>query len=381
MAGFGAAGSLRTLMSDLLDLVDEHTAYFKGHLESLPAQERRVYLALLALWKPATAREVAEQARMEASKCSAQLGRLIGRGVVEEAGGTSRRKQYYVSERLYNIYYLLRRSRGADSLVGGLVEFMDAYYSPAELTGMVDEMAGEVGTVDSQTRLIYQVALERLRRLPVLAWHFFRQHPGSIPDEDKELTQEAAALLHRGGASFDRGDSTAALEALNDLVSRFGRVEVPTVRDSIAKALVNRGVILARLERHQAAIRAFEQAAEEFGSTRSPEIEVVLATAMVGRSVSLEALGRTGDAIAALEGLEKRFESARSLSVEEAVATGMFNRGNMLGKMGRTDEELEAYDALLGRFGANESALVLGPVADGQVSKAISLFNLVSCHT
>ena len=49
---FAAARSFRTLLADLLDLVDEHTAYFKGHLESLAAQERRVYLALAELWKP-----------------------------------------------------------------------------------------------------------------------------------------------------------------------------------------------------------------------------------------------------------------------------------------------------------------------------------------
>ena len=122
VARFGAARSFRTLLSDLLDLVDEHTAYFKSHVESLPAQERRVYLALAELWKPAIAREVADRARMETSKCSAQLRRLMGRGVVSDAGGTNRRKQYYVSERLYNIYYLLRRSRGMDSLVRGAGE-------------------------------------------------------------------------------------------------------------------------------------------------------------------------------------------------------------------------------------------------------------------
>ena len=72
---------------------------------------------------------------METSKCSAQLRRLVGRGVVSDEGGTHRRKQYYVSERLYNIYYLLRRSRGTDSLVGALVRFMDAYYSRGGIGG------------------------------------------------------------------------------------------------------------------------------------------------------------------------------------------------------------------------------------------------------
>ena len=52
IARFGADHSFRDLMENLLDLVDEHTEYFKSHLESLPAQERRVYLALARLWKP-----------------------------------------------------------------------------------------------------------------------------------------------------------------------------------------------------------------------------------------------------------------------------------------------------------------------------------------
>ena len=56
--------------------------YFKSHIEALPPQERRVYLALARLWKPATAKEVASQARVNVNKCSAQLKRLVDRGAV-----------------------------------------------------------------------------------------------------------------------------------------------------------------------------------------------------------------------------------------------------------------------------------------------------------
>ena len=95
VARFGAELSFRELMADLLDLVDDHTEYFKSHLDVLPAQERRVYLALADLWKPATAREIADRARLETSKCSAHLARLTERGAVEVTGGSPRRKLYY----------------------------------------------------------------------------------------------------------------------------------------------------------------------------------------------------------------------------------------------------------------------------------------------
>ena len=144
VARFGAARSFRDLMADLLDLVDDHTEYFKGHLESLPPQERRVYLALAGLWRPATAREIAAVARLEVSKCSAQLSRLTQRGVVQIVGGGARRREYYLNERLYNVYYLLRRGQGSARLVEALVRFMEAFYSPAELAAIAVEESARV---------------------------------------------------------------------------------------------------------------------------------------------------------------------------------------------------------------------------------------------
>ena len=141
IAQFGSGRSFRELMGNLVDLVDDHTEYFKSHLETLPHRERRVYLALARLWKPATTKEVAELARLDTNKCSALLKRLVRRGVVEETGGTPRRHQYYLTERLYNIYYLMRRSRGPDRIVQALIDFMICLYAPLEMGEILEEIA------------------------------------------------------------------------------------------------------------------------------------------------------------------------------------------------------------------------------------------------
>ena len=376
VARFGTARSFRTLLSDLLDLVDEHTAYFKGHLESLPAQERRIYLALAELWKPATAREVAERARMETSKCSAQLRRLMGRGVVSDAGGTDRRKQYYVSERLYNIYHLLRRSRGMDSLVGALVRFMDAYYSPSELQGIVDDMVAELGAVDPRTRLIYQAALERFSSLPELAWHFYREYPDHVPDDARTVTEEASALLERGGDKFDNGDLLGALAVLEDLLKKYRRQMTPTVQYSVLSALVNKSAILVHLHRGDEAMIACDEAAELFESSDSPELRPAAATALLNKSYLLTRLGRTQDAINVCDHLIQRFRCDDSDPVAELVATAFINRANMLDEIGRAEDALAAYDDLQNRFGSSESEDILVLVANAQVNKAVTLFNL-----
>lgn len=376
MARFGAARSFRALMSDLRELVDELTAYFKGQEETLPAEERRVYLALAELWRPATAREVAERARTETSKCSAHLRRLIGRGVVLEAGGTSRRKQYYVSERLYNIYHLLRRSRGTDRLVGALVDFMDAYYSAPEFEELVDRMVEEEATAGPATRLIYRAAFEQMNRTPIAAWRLVRQHPEHVSDDVKEDTEDASALLNRGVEECAGGDFAAGLRTLDNLLHEFRPHDAATVRDVVAKALVNKGNALTRMERHGEALTALEELLERFQSTNSPELRVVLASALVNKAVCLKALGRTREALAVSDELDRRFGEAGSPDEADAVAMGMFNHANILRESGRTDEELDAYDALLRRFGSSESAAVLAHVAAGQVNKAIGLFRL-----
>ena len=162
LARFGVGLSFRDLMDDLLRLVDDHTEYFRSHLEALPAQERRVYLALADLWKPATAREIAVRARLDTSKCSAQLTRLTDRGTVEVTGGSPRRKLYYLTERLYNIYYLMRRARGPDPVVEALVRFMASYYAPVATAGQALERHGAKSPEDRWTgQLIRLMATRR----------------------------------------------------------------------------------------------------------------------------------------------------------------------------------------------------------------------------
>ena len=148
IARFGGGQSFRTLMTNLLDLVDDHTEYFKSHLESLPTQERRVYLALARLWKPATAREIADLARLDTNRSSALLARLVGRGAVTTERDTERQKRYYLTERLYNIYYLLRRGSGSDRLVRALIDFMISLYSPSDLGALVKDICAEAAEQD-----------------------------------------------------------------------------------------------------------------------------------------------------------------------------------------------------------------------------------------
>ena len=128
IADFARHRSLRELMEDLVSLIDDHTEYFRAHLEGFAKTERRVYLAVIDLWQPSTTGEIAARARMDVRAVSALLGRLVERGAVV-VEGSGRKRMYAAAERLYSIYYKLRRERdeaavvrNLDPLHGGLLQ-------------------------------------------------------------------------------------------------------------------------------------------------------------------------------------------------------------------------------------------------------------------
>ncbi len=128
LSAFGARLSFTELTDDLVQLVDEHTEYFKSHLDDMAAQERKVFLALAEIWKPATAKEVSHAARLDINKSSAILKRLVDRGLIIIESTQGRRKWYQVAERMYNIYHIMRRRGSTSNQLKPFIQFMIQFY-------------------------------------------------------------------------------------------------------------------------------------------------------------------------------------------------------------------------------------------------------------
>jgi len=162
LSSFAATLSLREVMDNLLGLVDDHTDYFKSHIESLPATERRVYTTLADLWDPSTAQTVAQNTRLSINMASALLARLVARGFVVIAAKEGRSKWYQVAERLYNVYYLLRRRGSCEGRIQAVVRFMTSYYASDELCDVVHRMAEEACKLAVEVRSDYYRLFEEL---------------------------------------------------------------------------------------------------------------------------------------------------------------------------------------------------------------------------
>ena len=260
VAGFARHRSLRRLMEELVTLIDEHTEYFRGHLEVLPKSERRVYAAVLDLWRLSSPSEVAVRARMDIRTVSTMLGRLVKRGAVRKAGH-GRKQTYAAAEPLYSIYYKLRRERDEAAVVENLILFMVAFYGPSELSRMRDQLWSEA---------------------------------------------RDSAIVHSGIVRAQQKDAEAALVAYDEVIRRCGQSEASETNVWIATALLNRGSTQGGLGDFEGEIASYQELIARYGSSDTPETRMQVAIALTCKGARLAQLGRTEEALHVCEELEGR---------------------------------------------------------------------------
>ena len=126
----------RTVLEEVAALVDWNTDFFRQRLAVLPKSERRVFAAILDLWRSSTTGEIAARARMDVRAVATMLRRLLDRGaVVAETPAGGGRKRYAAAEPLHCIWRRLRRGGAAAEEVGRLLRFMEEFYGAGEAAG------------------------------------------------------------------------------------------------------------------------------------------------------------------------------------------------------------------------------------------------------
>ena len=341
IAGLGANMSFEQLMDNLLELIDDHTEYFKGHLEVLPAQERRVYLALARLWKPARASDVAEQVRLNTNVCSALLKRLVERGAVAIEGGTPRRRRYYLTERLYNVYYLLRKGGGASRVVQELVDFMVSMYSSTELWDafkrvlyqnasfsgnmppqvtqfLVRSMMDEANALEQQGKVDQALGAydEIIRRLDA--------------DGGTEATHLVAEPLMKKVPLLDRlGRGDEIIDVCDEMVDRYWNHEDPQMRVCASVMSVIKAIIQTDQQALQEAVETTERALSHTDAVPSTDKSHIEALAMFVQARALNAANRRLEAVALVDKVTARFDLAPQQELATTTAAALSFKGTM----------------------------------------------------
>ena len=368
VARFGAQLSFHKLMEDLLDLVDDHSEYFRSYLEALAPQERRVFLALATLWEPSSARRVADFARLPTSQCSALLGRLAERGAVLRSGGTPRRVEYSLAERMYNIYYLLRKGRGANRLVEALVRFMTSFYSRPEWSGLQDKISDEAVAADESMRGLLDMVRDQLSRatsVEALKASLSRSSPQPTRGvATEELAREFAARARELCSNWQFEEAVRVCE---EFTARFGDTRSLVVVREIADALTTKAKALARLGRPEEGLAACNEVVIRLSDRDSADVAEMLATANANKVGLLCSSGRWNDALQACESFPSRFGTSDHPLAADVQAAMLYNKGVALARLGQAGAARAAFDEVARCVESSHELIARSLVAKGEL--------------
>ena len=356
VAGFARHRSLRQLMEELVVLIDEHTEYFRGHLEALPRSERRVYIAVIDLWQPSTTGEIADRARMDVRVVSTMLGRLVQRGaVISDPAGGSRKRLYSAAERLYSIYYKLRRERDEAVIVRNLIRFMVGFYSEGELSDIYGQMfveATESPVIREGIERAMVEVPEFVRTLFGVVWRSIEQVTDQSDAAQRKTTRSFAAEVD---AAFQEKDFQRVIEIVDEVADAPNQDSSGVPESLVAWGLIRKSSAFESLGDVRAAIETCDEIIKRFDSSKSRQCQAHVVTSVVCKRVLQESVTESQAELMIHDELVARL-GADSVPGDllVRVAHALFNEAATQNQRGDSEGAIEGYDEVIRRFGTRE---------------------------
>jgi tetratricopeptide (TPR) repeat protein len=200
----------------------------------------------------------------------------------------------------------------------------------------------------------------------------------------------AEALLNKGKLLFEMGSSNQACAAFDELVSRFGSMPELALREMVAEALFNKGVVLresaevrgtwgkivARFNKRPARSRtknacaAWEEVIQRFGSASEPTLRELVGKALVNKAA---AAPDPQAACVAYDEVLQRFGSASEPALRELVSMALRSKGIALTMRGDFEGACRIFDETVDLFGTAAEAPLRAQAAAALVAKGLLL--------
>ena len=197
-------GFSSNINDDLNILADAITPLYKAKFEELPPQQRVIIDAVALNWDAISLRKLAIATRMKNNQLSPQLKRLVDTGWLETTSAyEDKGNAYFISERFFNIYYLIRNSsRRHKDKIYCLSKFLECFYGEDDLKRISETLLDQDICNPEQMRLHLAMSMiktlkpNKRKRLQEKIAEAFRNNEELRKEFDYQ--PEESALLEKG---------------------------------------------------------------------------------------------------------------------------------------------------------------------------------------
>lgn len=145
-------------VKDLERILDAVTPLYKHRMDDLPVQQQKIVDAVAKSWDAISVKELKEKTRIESKIISAQLRQLEKNQIIEKKETGTKNHLYFLRERFFNIWYLMRYGRKDDQQrVIWLVRFLESWCSSNDLESRVLDYIEKIksGKLDDNTKDLF----------------------------------------------------------------------------------------------------------------------------------------------------------------------------------------------------------------------------------
>jgi TPR repeat protein len=208
---------------DLDMVLDRVTPLYKHRMDELSAQQQEIVEIIALQWDAMPVKEIAHKTRMESKAVSAQLRLLEKNRIVIKKQTTTKNHLYQISERFFNIWYLMRCGRRKDKRVQWLTHFLEEWCSGEELVeragkhlaALKDGVVCEPGAYYMTEALVRTAISPRLQDKIVKEVRSYLKKTGS--QWAVQLSESDVELVEKAEAYYNNNKYALAIKILNSV--------------------------------------------------------------------------------------------------------------------------------------------------------------------
>lgn len=198
---------------DLERILDQLTPLYKHIMDDLPTKQKEIVDIIALSWDAVTVKEICERMREESKVISAQLSQLAKDEIIEKIPTHTKNHLYQVSERFFNIWYLMRLGRSSEkSRVLWLTRFLEEWCDDETLVERTQKHLNSLRNKTYNRRAAYFMseALANIKSLPSNLQHellettreylkdFDKEYFDNLPKSDVSSVAEMRVEYGRG---------------------------------------------------------------------------------------------------------------------------------------------------------------------------------------